>query len=554
MQLAISLTSGLNQQVLAEASTAEAVSIEEGVCAANETAAELQEWIAHSPDAEHTSEAAISRMEQIMNRALQCHHDIEQAYHLLIEQFESLYSHKDMLEREADRLVWAVQQAAAQVHTQQSTLAGLQQRCSEQELLVAKLTQAFTDRYPGWELAEMEQLRERWLQMDREAEQLRMRLERGIAYVEEIQQQTKQLEDQKRSAELQLLQRETELKGYNRMLEDVQKRLAPLLSSGPVLEQLHAAEQGLGQLKQAYEQAVIISDTARMAATDAMQSHALAVQARDTAAERERSTAEQLQLKLTDSSFEQLEDVEAARMEPSMRQALEQSITVYYERRTEVYAELRNLDARLQGRGVTDEEWEQISTACAERIQEHEASFTARVKLERDAEQLRNKHARWMELDKRRADKQQLLGRLQQLQTVFRGNAFVEYVAEEQLLQVSRDASIRLKELTKQRYALEVDSSGGFVIRDDGNGGIRRPVSTLSGGETFLTSLALALALSAQIQLRGMYPLEFFFLDEGFGTLDPELLDTVVTALPRKLVVHPAEQAGMGSKLTIESL
>ncbi|MDZ5038528.1 SbcC/MukB-like Walker B domain-containing protein, partial [Clostridium perfringens] len=120
-------------------------------------------------------------------------------------------------------------------------------------------------------------------------------------------------------------------------------------------------------------------------------------------------------------------------------------------------------------------------------------------------------------------------------------------------------------------------SGGGFVIRDDANGGVRRPVSTLSGGEPFLTSLALALALSAQIQLRGQYPLQFFFLDEGFGTLDPELLETVITALerlhtdkltvgiishvpelrarlPRKLVVRPAEQAGAGSQLAIESM
>lgn len=85
--------------------------------------------------------------------------------------------------------------------------------------------------------------------------------------------------------------------------------------------------------------------------------------------------------------------------------------------------------------------------------------------------------------------------------------------------------------LTRQRYAIEVDSEGGFVMRDDANGGVRRPVSSLSGGETFLTSLSLALALSAQIQLRGEYPLQFFFLDEGFGTLDQDLLDTVVTAL-----------------------
>ena len=51
------------------------------------------------------------------------------------------------------------------------------------------------------------------------------------------------------------------------------------------------------------------------------------------------------------------------------------------------------------------------------------------------------------------------------------------------------------------------------------NGGQRRSVDSLSGGETFLTSLSLALALSSQIQLKGNSPLEFFFLDEGFGSL-----------------------------------
>ena len=48
-----------------------------------------------------------------------------------------------------------------------------------------------------------------------------------------------------------------------------------------------------------------------------------------------------------------------------------------------------------------------------------------------------------------------------------------------------------------------------------------------------MTSLALALALSSQIQLKGQSPLEFFFLDEGFGTLDNNLLDTVIDALER---------------------
>jgi exonuclease SbcC len=48
-----------------------------------------------------------------------------------------------------------------------------------------------------------------------------------------------------------------------------------------------------------------------------------------------------------------------------------------------------------------------------------------------------------------------------------------------------------------------------------------------------MTSLALALALSSKIQLRGKYPLGFFFLDEGFGTLDEEKLDKVMNALEK---------------------
>ena len=47
----------------------------------------------------------------------------------------------------------------------------------------------------------------------------------------------------------------------------------------------------------------------------------------------------------------------------------------------------------------------------------------------------------------------------------------------------------------------------------------------------FITSLSLALALSSSIQLNGAAPLEFFFLDEGFGSLDDDLLDTVMNSL-----------------------
>ena len=82
---------------------------------------------------------------------------------------------------------------------------------------------------------------------------------------------------------------------------------------------------------------------------------------------------------------------------------------------------------------------------------------------------------------------------------------------------------------------LDRDDRNDLVVIDFQDAGARRPVHTLSGGETFQASLALALALSRQVvQLSaGLRELNSMFLDEGFGTLDPETLDTVATTLER---------------------
>ena len=122
---------------------------------------------------------------------------------------------------------------------------------------------------------------------------------------------------------------------------------------------------------------------------------------------------------------------------------------------------------------------------------------------------------------------------LEQIKGLLKGNSFIEYVAEERLRYIAREASATLGIMTRFRYALELDSDNGFVIRDNASGGVHRPVTSLSGGEIFLTSLSLALALSSQIHLKGQSPLEFFFLDEGFGTLDNNLLDQVIDSLER---------------------
>ena len=85
------------------------------------------------------------------------------------------------------------------------------------------------------------------------------------------------------------------------------------------------------------------------------------------------------------------------------------------------------------------------------------------------------------------------------------------------------------------------------IAIDDANTGRPRPPSTLSGGETFIAALALALGLSDVVEsTRGNVRLDTIFIDEGFGSLDSATLEEVVTILRRL----PSEQHRMVGVIT----
>lgn len=89
----------------------------------------------------------------------------------------------------------------------------------------------------------------------------------------------------------------------------------------------------------------------------------------------------------------------------------------------------------------------------------------------------------------------------------------------------------RLDLLSSGAHSLQADQNGGFSIIDHRNADEVRAVATLSGGETFLVSLALALSLAEILAARGGTSLDTIILDEGFGTLDGESLEVVIAVL-----------------------
>lgn len=277
---------------------------------------------------------------------------------------------------------------------------------------------------------------------------------------------------------------------------------------------------------------------------------------------------------LADNDFATIGDAQAALTGMEERLAWEQAIREFEDRRRQLAHQEHQLEEQLQGREITREEWDNAVERLAQAGDNKKSALQREGAARNHSTEIKQKNQRWQVLNEEMGIWTEQSRRLQLLQSTLRGKDFVKYIAGEQLRYICQSASLRLQQLSRSRYALELDGDNNFVIRDDHNGGQRRAVTTLSGGETFLASLALALALSAQIQLRGQYPLEFFFLDEGFGTLDPELLETVMGALenlrqerfivgiishvpelqnrlPRHLMVIPAIPGGRGTILQL---
>ena len=116
---------------------------------------------------------------------------------------------------------------------------------------------------------------------------------------------------------------------------------------------------------------------------------------------------------------------------------------------------------------------------------------------------------------------------------LLRADHFQRWLVSEAVEDLVTAASETLSRLSSGQYDLAYHG-GDFYVMDHADADSRRSARTLSGGETFQASLALALALSSQISAlatAGAARLDSIFLDEGFGTLDPETLDVVASTL-----------------------
>ncbi|WP_440644540.1 exonuclease subunit SbcC [Bacillus subtilis] len=433
----------------------------------------------------------------------------------------------------------------------------------------------FNEAFQNQSVDEAEKWQQAIEEKDRAAEECEKRIEKSIAFLAEHEAQKEKLRESGHRLEREKLELHYAAERIKSVIADYEHELGDYAKGDSIQIKLRSVQQDLKLLKEKEQSLYEELQSAQMKLNQA-KSRASASELTLQEAKGRLEKAKAAWLEHTkNTSITRTEEVEQSLIPADELEKMKTGIDQFMDKLKQNAANLKRVAEILAGRALSESEWNETVAA----LQEAEDAFGAAIEEKGAAAKalavIRDHHKRFNEIEAELKKWQTHIDRLDKLQAVFKGNTFVEFLAEEQLESVARDASARLSMLTRQRYAIEVDSEGGFVMRDDANGGVRRPVSSLSGGETFLTSLSLALALSAQIQLRGEYPLQFFFLDEGFGTLDQDLLDTVVTALeklqsdnlavgvishvqelrarlPKKLIVHPAEPSGRGTRVSLE--
>lgn len=270
------------------------------------------------------------------------------------------------------------------------------------------------------------------------------------------------------------------------------------------------------------------------------------------ARERHALAAAQAQRLLGESSFESAELVQTAVRTPERVDALEQAVAAYeleHARLLEGFG--REAIVAVAARVAAGEQAPDDLQGVRERVEQLRAAAHRltlregeRESLLRSLQALRGEYAAFRAKTAQRYDRAQMLANLA---AAARGDTLggyehqvdlVSYVLGAEFERILHSASLHLDRMSEGRYGMVFSdhrakgsrSGGGLNLEiTDTWTGEPREASSLSGGESFLASLSLALGLAEVVQANnGGIELDTLFIDEGFGTLDAETLDMVM--------------------------
>lgn len=264
-----------------------------------------------------------------------------------------------------------------------------------------------------------------------------------------------------------------------------------------------------------------------------------AIEANNTLAKQKADFARSLET----SGFKDEKDFNLAKLTASEIGAIEREIRQFDQNLAEAEGWVRRAEKAVEG--LENPDVETLQSAASKASQEYDRAVATDASLKERLDRLTSWHAQLTQCSKTIAKLEEeyaVVGKLADVASgkTAEGITFERFVLAALLDDILAAASLRLRAMSDGRFTLrkaehraDRRSAGGLDLEvDDAYTGAARPVATLSGGETFLASLALALGLADVVQeYSGGIQLDTIFVDEGFGSLDPEALDLAYKAL-----------------------
>ncbi len=329
------------------------------------------------------------------------------------------------------------------------------------------------------------------------------------------------------------------------------------LSENPLLQEMDEAglEEALAAVRAECQRLEAELRSARQNAQE-MQSQLAGMrgQAERLHAEEEAAAADVKRLEmrfvaaLTEHGFADTQDFEAARMEPQELSLLRRELESYRHDSAILSAEIMALRQRTEGEEAVDLTiLEEESRTLEQQLQTDEQNLRI---MHTGAERNREAELRIRHCLEEMAKLRDAWGTVAELYKTVSGQQgggkaklrLEAYVQQYYFRRIVASANQRLKLLTEDLFVLRCREEAKNLSQQSGldlevldrNTGCWRDVSTLSGGETFLASLALALGMSDVVQEGcGAIQLDAMFIDEGFGTLDSHALRQAITLLDK---------------------
>ncbi|WP_138296165.1 MULTISPECIES: SMC family ATPase [unclassified Clostridium] len=304
-----------------------------------------------------------------------------------------------------------------------------------------------------------------------------------------------------------------------------------------ILKQRHAlerAEQARADWSQAWEKAQFALSAAQAQAAQAGQESLAATQ------NLERSEAE-LREAWAQAGFKEEAAFFAARRSPEQIEALDQAVSAFKARKEAAQRNLSAAQAELKGRAQQDAEAlrAELETIRAEKNRLQTQRMVTQQQRQRLQRVHRETEQTLAKLEAERIEQEKMTA----FATLLRGDKGISlrrYVLGIMLSAVTQQANEMLKNVHGGRYQLYRTMEGSGRARKigldlevyDHYSGERRPAASLSGGEKFLVALSLSLGLAAVVQAQsGGMRMEAMFIDEGFGSLDPQSIEDALAVL-----------------------